>query len=60
MQKGSIAYKQFFKKEVLLAKVVINTCEKVLDGTASDLAEFKRTFTVSSGTSVHSEGSERL
>ena len=43
-----------------MAKVVINTCEKVLDGTASDLAEFKRTFTVSSGTSVHSEGSERL
>ena len=50
----------FFKKEVLLVKVVINTCEKVLDGTASDLAEFKRTFTVSSGTSVHSEGSEKL
>ena len=60
MQKGSIAYKQLFRKEVVLAKVVITTCEKVLNGSASELAEYKRTFAVSSGVSLHSEGSEKL
>ena len=55
-----MAYKQLFRKEVVLAKVVITTCEKVLNGSASELAEYKRTFAVSSGVSIHSEGSDKL
>ena len=57
ISKGSIAYRQFFKKEMMLAKVVMDTCTKVLTGTADELAVFKKTFTASSGTSEVSAGS---
>ena len=41
---------------MLLARVVLNTCTKVLDASEEELESYKKTFSTSSGQSAHSEG----
>ena len=51
--KSSISCKQFFAKDIILSRVMLNTCKHVLDESEDTLIEYKKSFLESSGVTSH-------